>query len=136
MGAQGVPGERHVSAVAGSGRSFSRNQAASALCARDWPAVAFIVLRATRRSGRSERGIAWPNGSRSASRQATSRRLHPREATPASFNVAGLEAGGAAAAPTQASNVPSFMPVIGNKTPPDPMLKARHAGPVRLCGRA
>ncbi|MGI4945990.1 MAG: type IV secretion system protein VirB10 [Janthinobacterium lividum] len=124
-GAQGVPGERHVSEVAGSGRSFSKNQAAIAMLLAAVAAVAFIEFKPqTKRADPNEASLA----ERLKVRMVGGYEAPPAPTvTPASFNVAGLPSA-APQAPTQASNVPSFMPVIGNKTPPDPMLKARHAG--------
>ncbi len=125
-GAQGVAGERHVSAVAGSGRSFSKTQALGVIVLATGLGVAFIVLR-------THPVKLDPNAASLAERLKVGITTRyeppppPAQVTPASFNVAGLKPE-APPPPTQASNVPSFMPVIGNKTPPDPMLKARHAG--------
>jgi len=124
-GAQGVAGERHVSDVAGSGRSFSRNQAAIALGVATLVAVAFIEFKPHAKP-------VDPNEASLAERlkvKVVGRYEPPPapQATPASFNVGPLPTT-APPAPTQASNVPSFMPIVGNKPAPDPMLKARHAG--------
>jgi len=125
--AQGVAGERHVSAVAGSGRSFSRTQATGVLVLAAGLAVAFIVVR-------SHRTPIDPHEASLAEKLKVGLTTRyeapppPQQITPASFNVAGLKPT-PPPAPTQASNVPSFMPVVGGqKPPPDPMLKARHAG--------
>ncbi len=125
-GAQGVAGERHVSAVAGSGRSFTKMQGLGVIVLATGLGVAFILLR-------THPVKLDPNAASLAERLKVgiTTRYEPPPAppkpTPASFNVGGLKPE-PPPPPTQASNVPSFMPVIGNKTPPDPMLKARHAG--------
>ena len=125
-GGQGVAGERHVSAVAGSGRSFSKTQALWVILLATGMGVGFIVLR-------SHPIRIDPNAASLADRLKVGITTRyeappaPAQATPASFNVVGLKPA-PPPAPTQASNVPSFMPVIGNKEPPDPLLKARHAG--------
>jgi len=126
MGAQKVAGERHVSDVAGKGRSFSKGQAAGALGLAAAAAIGFIVFR-------SHSKPADPNEAAKAEKLAAHgfNRYEPPpppRPTPATFNVPGL-VGTPPPAPTQAGNVPSFMPVVGEgKPPPDPMLKARHAG--------
>ena len=125
-GGQGVAGERHVSAVAGSGRSFSKTQALWVILLATGMGVGFIVLR-------SHPIRVDPNAASLADRLKVGITTRyeappaPAQATPASFNVVGLKPA-PPPAPTQASNVPSFMPIIGEKAPPDPLLKARHAG--------
>jgi len=132
-GAQGVAGERHVSAVAGSGRSFSKTQALGVIVLATGLGVAFIVLR-------PHRTPFDPHEASLADKLKVGLTTRyepppiPAQVTPASFNIAGLKQ--APPPPTQASNVPSFMPVVGNKPPPDPMLKARHAGLFAYAGNS
>ncbi len=125
-GGQGVPGERHVSAVAGSGRSFTKTQGAWVMLLAAGAAVAFILLR-THSKPTDPQAASLAERLKVGLTTRYEAPPSPAQVTPASFNVAGLKPT-PPPAPTQASNTPSFMPVIGEKTPPDPMLKARHAG--------
>jgi len=124
--AKGVAGERHVSDVAGSGRSFTKKQAAIALLLATCAAVAFIELKPHgKRVDPNEAAMADKLKVGQVTRYEPPL---PVRAEPAAFNMSPL-ATTAPPAPTQTGNTPSFMPIVGqHKEPPDPMLKARHAG--------
>jgi type IV secretion system protein VirB10 len=114
---EAVQGERHVSAVAGSG-GFSKKQGVMLIGCAAGAALAFILLRPHAKpvdhDGNMDQALQV--------HQVTHYEPPPLpRATPATFAVPAPQVP-APPLPAQANTVPNFM-----QTPPDPMLKARHA---------
>ncbi|NPD70337.1 hypothetical protein HN018_28125 (plasmid) [Lichenicola cladoniae] len=125
-GATILPGERHVSDVAGRS-SFSRKQGAIMLGCATGAAVAFILLRPAHKH-------VDPNAisaDRLQVRQVTRYEpaLPPPSVVPATYSLPRPVVLAPALPVTTGPAAPSFMQQLGNnKQPVDPLAKARHAG--------
>ena len=121
-----LPGERHVSDVAGRS-SFSRKQGAIMLACATGAAVAFILLRPAHKH-------VDPNAlsaDRLQVRQVTRYEpaLPPPSVVPATFAVPKPVVSAPALPTTMGPAAPSFIQQqLGDKEPVDPLAKARHAG--------